>query len=139
MWWGKFKKHTCGIDGDPGAVAPLDGRCQACISKNKIHDKDEERKMDSVIGYANGLVNEPLYGDLDYYIAIAAKHKSAIRFFANYIAEQDKTITALKSRIADLERRNHHLTDRVLRYALGKPQEVPLNTYISPITEVSND
>lgn len=23
-------RHTCGLDGDPGAVAPLDGRCVAC-------------------------------------------------------------------------------------------------------------
>jgi hypothetical protein len=23
-------KHTCGIDGDAGAVTPLDGRCAAC-------------------------------------------------------------------------------------------------------------
>lgn len=23
-------KHTCGLDGDPGAVTPLDGKCAAC-------------------------------------------------------------------------------------------------------------
>jgi hypothetical protein len=23
-------RHTCGKDGDPGAVAPLDGKCKAC-------------------------------------------------------------------------------------------------------------
>jgi hypothetical protein len=26
----KHSRHTCGIDGDAGAVAPLDGRCGAC-------------------------------------------------------------------------------------------------------------
>lgn len=25
-------RHTCGIDGDPGAVTPLDGHCRACES-----------------------------------------------------------------------------------------------------------
>ena len=29
------KKHTCGIDGDPGAVAPLDGVCVPCQHKEK--------------------------------------------------------------------------------------------------------
>ena len=27
------QRHTCGIDGDPGAVAPLDGKCKACEGK----------------------------------------------------------------------------------------------------------
>jgi len=26
------RRHTCGIDGDPGAVAPLDGHCDVCDS-----------------------------------------------------------------------------------------------------------
>lgn len=26
----KHSRHTCGIDGDAGAVIPLDGRCRAC-------------------------------------------------------------------------------------------------------------
>lgn len=28
------QKHTCGKDGDPGASAPLDGRCQKCMDDN---------------------------------------------------------------------------------------------------------
>lgn len=28
-------KHTCGIDGDPGAVTPLSGRCEACQVKQQ--------------------------------------------------------------------------------------------------------
>lgn len=31
-------KHTCGKDGDPGAVAPLDGHCNACEQDPKTPD-----------------------------------------------------------------------------------------------------
>lgn len=33
--FGYKKKHTCGLDGDPGAVAPLDGRCWQCEHANE--------------------------------------------------------------------------------------------------------
>jgi hypothetical protein len=29
----KHSRHTCGIDGDAGAVTPLSGVCRACCSK----------------------------------------------------------------------------------------------------------
>lgn len=35
-------KHTCGIDGDPGAVAPLNGVCIACQEYEQLKGKTNE-------------------------------------------------------------------------------------------------
>jgi cell division protein FtsB len=65
------------------------------------------------------------YGDQEYYVERARERNKMLNVVVETFEEREKEIAKLNQRIAELERRNQHLTDRVLRFALGKPQELP--------------
>lgn len=51
---------------------------------------------EAVIGLARDVIDEPLYGDLDYYIEKCKERDRVMEMLIDHIAEQDRTIAKLK-------------------------------------------
>jgi hypothetical protein len=81
--------------------------------------------MSATAGYARSLSNQKYHGNLDYFVQVCEAHQRALSLMADSLDEVQSKLKLSEERNAELLRRNQHLTDRVLRYALGKPQEIP--------------
>lgn len=113
-------KHTCGKDGDPGAVAPLDGICRACV-------EEQERLGNYVVGITD--VEEPKVEPLSL-ICFEYIHKIARRICPRLDHEeiamdlwtkcwQEKrmpTYTQVKNHCLDALRRNKSETKKHVNY-----------------------